>query len=88
MLDSERTLKIKVSSRWTVFEAAVTSAANVTKLTKTILKSSYKVLQESPCLISCMVFEKIYFSRYILLIDQISLPACLYFVRYWAICIL
>ena len=25
---------------------------------------------------------------YILLTDQISLPGCLYFVRYWAICVL
>ena len=25
---------------------------------------------------------------YTLLTDQISLPACLYFLRYWAICVL
>ena len=28
------------------------------------------------------------FSCYILLTDQISLPGCLYFLRYWAICVL
>ena len=32
------------------------------ELTKAILKSSYKVLQESPCLISCMIFEEKYLS--------------------------
>ena len=26
-------------------------------------------------------------SCYILLTDQISLPGCLYFLRYWAICV-
>ena len=60
---------------------------NVTKLTKTILKSSYRILQESICLISCIIFEEKYFSGYILLTDQISLSGCLYFVRYWAICV-
>ena len=58
---------------------------NVTKLTKVILKSSYRVLQESLCLISCMSFEEKYFSGYILLTDEISLSGCLYFVRFWAI---
>ena len=58
---------------------------NVTKLTKAILKSSYRVQQKSPCFISCMIFEEKYFSGYILLTDQISLSGCLYFVRYWAI---
>ena len=28
------------------------------------------------------------FSYYILLTEQISLPGCLYFLRYWAICVL
>ena len=58
---------------------------NVTKLTKVILKSSYRVLQESLCLISYMSFEEKYFSGYILLTDEISLSGCLYFVRFWAI---
>ena len=40
----------------------------------------------SLCFIFCMVFNKI-FSSYILLTDQIPLSGCLYFVRYWAICI-
>ena len=31
--------------------------------------------------------EKYYFPRYILLTDQISLSACLYLLRYWAIVI-
>ena len=39
---------------------------NVTKLTKAILKSSYRVLQEPPCLISCIIFEENYFSGYVL----------------------
>ena len=35
-----------------------------------------------------MIFEERYFSRYILLIDQILLPDCPYFLRYWAIGVL
>ena len=34
-----------------------------------------------------MIFEEKYFSRYILLTDWVSLPGCLYFLRYWAMCI-
>ena len=45
-----------------------------TKLNKVIIKSSYGVLQESPYLMSCMIFEENYFSGYILLI---SLPGYL-----------
>ena len=97
MLDSERTIKIKVRSRWTVFEkfcvhqqlfgfkefcmdkrmSSIFKATNVTKLTNVIVKSSYRFLQESPCFISCMIFEEKYFSGYILLTDQISLSGCL-----------
>ena len=40
------------------------------------------------CLISCMIFEEKYFSGYIILTDSILLSGCLYFVRYWAICVL
>ena len=35
-----------------------------------ILKSSYRILQESICLISCITFEEKYFSGYILLTIQ------------------
>ena len=35
-----------------------------------------------------MIFQKKYISCYILLTDQISLSDCLYFLRYWAICVL
>ena len=35
----------------------------------------------SLCFIFCIIFEEKYFSCYILLIDQISLSVCLYFVR-------
>ena len=35
-----------------------------------------------------MIFEEKYFSCYILLPEHISLPGCLCFVRYWAICVL
>ena len=61
---------------------------NVKNLTNAILKSSYRILQESICLISCIIFEEKYFSSYILSTDQISLSGCLYFVRYWAICVI
>ena len=37
---------------------------------------------------STWFFKKKYFSCYILLIYQISLSGCLYFVRYWTICVL
>ena len=60
---------------------------NIAKLTKVILKSSYRIRQESICHISCIIFEEEYFSSYILLIDQISLSSCLYFVSYWEICL-
>ena len=33
-------------------------------------------------------FQEKCFSRYILLTDQISLPECPYFLRYWSICVL
>ena len=33
-------------------------------------------------------FSKKCFSCYVLLTDQVSLPDCLYFLRYWSICVL
>ena len=36
----------------------------------------------------CIIFQEKYFSCCILLTDQISLSGCLYFLRYWAICVL
>ena len=35
-----------------------------------------------------MIFQEKCFSSYILLADQISLPDCLYFLRYWSVCVL
>ena len=35
-----------------------------------------------------MIFEEKYFSYCIILTDQISLSDCLYFMKYWAICVL
>ena len=46
---------------------------NVTKLNKVILKSCYRILQESIFLISCIIFEGKYSSGYILSTDQIPL---------------
>ena len=46
------------------------------------------VRNQPPCLIYRIIFEEKYFSSYILLIGQIALFGCLYFVRYWAICVL
>ena len=60
-------LKSFACIRWsTIFKTA-----SVTKITKTVLKSSYRVLKEPLCLISCMIFEEKYFSNYIILTDQI-----------------
>ena len=33
-------------------------------------------------------FSRKMFSSYVLSADQISLPDCLYFLRYWSICVL
>ena len=38
--------------------------------------------------ILCMIFQKNFSSCYILLTHQTSLPGCLYFLRYWARCLL
>ena len=38
--------------------------------------------------ILCMIFQQKYSSCYILLTEQISLPGCLYFLRYWTIFVL
>ena len=56
MLDSERTFKIKVRFRWTVFEILIMSTmetrlfnifktTNVTNLTKVIQENPYRVLK-------------------------------------------
>ena len=50
---------------------------------------SVKVLgQVSPPHLAYDFSEKICFSCYILLNDQISLSDCFYFSKYWAICVL
>ena len=51
------------------------------------LNTQKKVWNQSSCLNFCIIFEEKYFC-YILLIDQFLLSGCLYFVRYWAICVL
>ena len=43
-------------------------------------KKQKEVCNLPPCLIFCMIFKEKYFSRFILLVDQISLPDCLYFL--------
>ena len=58
--------------------------------------TTYKYFLESkkrsgttlPASFSAWFFEEIYFSCYILLPEQISLPGCFYFVRYRVICVL
>ena len=51
-------------------------------------RTVFIVQNQSSCLIFCVIFEEIYFSRYTLLIDHISLRGCLYFLKYWVICAL
>ena len=52
-------------------------------------KKQKEVWNLSPCLIFCMSFEEKYLScYYILLTEQVSLPGCFYFVRYWEIIVL
>ena len=53
-----------------------------------VLYSLFLLYSKFPCLIFSIIFEWKYFSCYILLIDQVSLSGCFYFVRYWAICVL
>ena len=57
-------------------------------LSKAFLKKQKEVWNESPRLIFWMIFEERHFSCNILLTDQISLSCCLWFVKYWAICVL
>ena len=40
-------------------------------------KEQKEVSKQSSCPIFCIIFEKKYFSCYVLLIDQVSLPGCL-----------
>ena len=49
-----------------------------------LFKKHKKVRNQSSYIILGMIFEEKYYSFYILLTDHSSLPACLYFVRYWA----
>ena len=51
-----------------------------------IFKKNKKRLEYSPSLIFYMIFEEKYFCYSIT--GQISSPGCLYFMRYWTICIL
>ena len=52
------------------------------------IEKQKEVSNQSPYLIFCITFRQKYFSRYILLTDQISLSDCLYFLRCWVICVL
>ena len=53
---------------------------------------SYYILKKGLVIISqphfVNIFQGKYFLYLILLIDQISLPDCLYYFRNWAICVL
>ena len=51
-------------------------------------KKLNEVWNQSACLIFCIMLEENYFFCYILLTDQVSLSGCLYFVRYWSVCVL
>ena len=56
--------------------------------TQSFLKKQKQVQMQSPCLIFFMPFGEKYFSCYILLIDQISLPRFLQLLKYWPMCVL
>ena len=45
-----------------------------------------RILEQFFCNILCIIFQEKYFSCYILLADQISLPVFLYLVRYCIMC--
>ena len=85
MLDSKRTFKIKLRSRWAAFEISLTSAVfafkefckekrlsnifKTTNVTKLTKANLKRVLQEFPFHITCMVFEEINLSGYIAFIS-------------------
>ena len=50
-----------------------------------ILIFQIRVWEQFLQLILCMIFQQKCSSCYILISDQISLPGCLYFLRYWVI---
>ena len=56
--------------------------------TLSFLKKQKDVWNQSPSLIFRIIFAEKYLTCYVLLIDQLSLSGCLYFVRYWAIFVL
>ena len=57
---------------------------NATKVTKATLKASDRALQESPCLIFCMIFKEKYFSGYILRIYFSGYILKIYDVAIWS----
>ena len=57
-------------------------------LNKSFYRKQKEVWNQSPHLIFPMIFGEKYLSRFILLTDQISLPDCLYFLRFWLICVM
>ena len=46
-----------------------------------------RIPDQLPQHILCMIFQEKCFSSYILLTGQMSLSHCLYFLRYWVICV-
>ena len=61
------------------------------RLVFTLYKAYYELkrgLELASLLIFCMMFEERNFLCYIPLTDQILLSVFIYFVRYWAICVL
>ena len=55
---------------------------------KALLKNKNRSGTSIPAPFSASFLKKKYFSYNIMLPDQISLSGCLYFVRYWTICVL
>ena len=93
-------LSISMDKQWEMLHSLFLfcSSRGLSKYIKTKVLTTYfnfeysfslkKVWNLSSYLIFWMIFEENCFSCYILLTEQISLPDCLFFLRYWAICVL
>ena len=76
------------SSTWQAIKTKYIKLLNIDPLICSILIFQKKVWEQFLHHILCMIFQEKCFPSYILLTDQVSLPGCLYLLRYWSICVL
>ena len=76
------------SSTCQTMKTKYTKLKNIDPERRSILIFQKRVWEQFLHYILFMSFQEKCFSSCILLTDQISLPDCLYFLRYWSICLL